>query len=158
MRKVATSDGAIRTPRYSRTLSSASMRMRSTRCVHRSMSGNTLCSGGNLRGEATGGTGGLCCRRGVSGLICGPTTAGVWGREVHGKGVGMLRATIVSVDTSDTVSTDLPVASVSPRWAGALPVCIPLGPASSRSCSLISAPAVAISSGNDSDLTTVTSK
>ena len=29
----------------------------------------------------------------MSGLICRPTVAGVWGREVRGKGVGMLRAT-----------------------------------------------------------------
>ena len=124
--------------------------MRSTRCVHRSMSGNSLCWRGSLWGEATGGAGGLAYRL---------TVAGVLGREIRGTGVGiLLQAIIVSVDTRDTVSTDLPVPSVSPCWVCALPACIPLGPASSRSCSLISIPVVAISSGNDSDLTTVTSK
>ena len=87
MRKVATSDGAIRTPWYRITLSSAPMRIRSTPCVHRSMSGTSSCLGR---------------RRGVRGLICRPTVAVVLGREIRGRGVGTLQAIIVSVDTRDT--------------------------------------------------------
>ena len=69
-----------------------------------------------------GGITGRCCKRGVRGLGWRPGAAGVLGRELRGAGVGRLRAIVVSVDNSDAVSIDLPVASGPPCNARVPPV------------------------------------
>ena len=156
-RNVAVSDCAILTPRYSRTLSSASMRMRLTRWVHRSTTGCPARSRRSLRGDTTGGITALSSKRGVPGLVCRSGTTGVLGREVRLAGVGILRGTTVSVDTSDNVSVDAPTSFLLPGGAR-ISSFRPLGPASRRSRALISSRVLAISSESDSDLVTVTSK